>query len=124
MKKHTYLIAIIAISIIMMNCGGGENKVVVDNSTPIPVKVDAVQSDGNNPFVTVSGKIQAENSAELSTRIMGFVNKVHVNVGDKVRKGQLLVSINNADLQAKRAQVNANIAEATAAFNNKQNVLK
>jgi len=120
MKKHTYLIAIIAISIIMMNCGGGENKVVVDNSTPIPVKVNAVQSDGNNPFVTVSGKIQAENSAELSTRIMGFVNKVHVNVGDKVRKGQLLVSINNADLQAKRAQVNANIAEATAAFNNAQ----
>ena len=51
---------------------------------------------------------------------MGYVNKVHVNVGDKVRKGQLLVSINNNDLQAKRAQVNAGITEATAAFNNAQ----
>jgi len=52
--------------------------------------------------------------------MMGYVNKVHVNVGDKVRKGQLLASINNADLQAKRAQVNAGITEATAAFNNAQ----
>ena len=49
---------------------------------------------------------------------MGFVNKVHVNVGDKVSKGQLLITINNADLQAKKAQVNASITEATAAFNN------
>ena len=51
---------------------------------------------------------------------MGYVNNVYVNVGDKVRKGQLLVSINNSDLQAKRAQVNAGITEATAAFNNAQ----
>src|SRR5690606_27614396 len=32
--------------------------------------------------------------------------------------GQLLISINNADLQAKKAQVDASITEATAAFNN------
>lgn len=51
---------------------------------------------------------------------MGYVNKVHVNVGDKVRKGQLLISINNADLQAKKAQVNAGITEANAAFTNAQ----
>jgi RND family efflux transporter MFP subunit len=52
--------------------------------------------------------------------MMGYVTKVHVNVGDKVTKGQLLVSINNTDLQAKRAQVDASITEATVAFNNAQ----
>lgn len=120
MRKYTYIIAVITLSIFMMSCGKDEKKLVVDNSDPIVVRVSAVQSNGNNPFVTASGKIQAENSAELSTRLMGFVNKVHVNVGDKVRKGQLLVSINNNDLQAKRAQVNASITEATAAYNNAQ----
>lgn len=49
---------------------------------------------------------------------MGFVTKVYVNVGQKVTKGQLLLAINNADLQAKRAQINAGIIEATAAFTN------
>jgi len=120
MRKYTYIIAVVTLSIFMMSCGKDEKKLVVDNSDPIVVRVSAVQSNGNNPFVTASGKIQAENSAELSTRLMGFINKVHVNVGDKVRKGQLLVSINNNDLQAKRAQVNASITEATAAYNNAQ----
>ncbi len=120
MKKYTYIIAVITLSIFMTSCGSDEKKVVVDDSTPIAVKVQEVKADGNNPFVTASGKIQAENSADLSTRMMGFVNKVHVNVGDKVRKGQLLIAINNTDLQAKRAQVNAGITEATAAFNNAQ----
>ena len=118
--KNIYTIAILTLSLFMMSCGGEDPKAVADNSTPIAVKVSKVVSDGNNPFVSASGKIEATNSANLSTRMMGFVNKVHVKVGDKVRKGQLLVSINNTDLQAKRAQVNAGITEATAAFNNAQ----
>ncbi len=93
-------------------------KAIVDNAPAISVKTSQVEANGNNPFLSVSGKIQASNSADLSTRMMGYVNKIHVNVGDKVTKGQLLVSINNADLQAKKAQVNAGITEATAAFNN------
>ena len=49
---------------------------------------------------------------------MGYVTKVHVQVGQKVGAGQLLVSINNTDLQAKKAQVDASILQATAGFNN------
>ena len=118
--KNIYITAIFTLSLFMVSCGGDDKKAVADNSTPIAVKVNKVVSDGTNPFVSASGKIEATNSANLSTRMMGFVNRVHVKVGDKVRKGQLLVSINNSDLQAKRAQVNASITEATAAFNNAQ----
>lgn len=118
MKKYTYIIALLALSIFMISCGGAEKKMSADTSTPITVKVNSVQKEINNPFVTASGKIQAVNSADLSTRMMGFVTKIYVNVGDTVKKGQLLVSINNTDLQAKRAQVNAGITEAAAAYNN------
>lgn len=102
----------------LLSCGSEDKKAVADNSPAIPVKVAQVSDNNDNPFLAVSGKIQAENSANLSTRMMGYVNNVPVNVGDKVSKGQLLVAINNADLQAQKAQVNANITKATAAFNN------
>jgi RND family efflux transporter MFP subunit len=118
--KKIYTVLTLSLTILLASCGKEEKKVAVDNSPAISVKVNQVEANSNNPFLSVSGKIQATNSADLSTRMMGYVNKVHVNVGDKVRKGQLLVSINNADLQAKRAQVNAGITEATAAFNNAQ----
>ncbi len=43
-----------------------------------------------------------------------------VKVGDHVNKDQLLVTISNQDILAKRAQTDAMIAEAQAALNNAQ----
>ena len=118
MKKYTFKLAIIALSLVMLNCGSKDKSASKNNSDPISVVVGSVQSNESNQFITASGKIEATNSANLSTRMMGSVNKVYVNVGQKVSKGQLLISINNADLQAKRAQINATITEATAAYTN------
>ncbi|PKG52699.1 MULTISPECIES: efflux RND transporter periplasmic adaptor subunit [Olleya] len=118
--KKIYTILTLSVALLVASCGSEDKKPVVDNSPAISVKTSQVAANENSPFLSVSGKIQATNSADLSTRMMGYVNKVHVNVGDKVRKGQLLVSINNSDLQAKRAQVNAGITEANAALSNAQ----
>jgi len=104
--------------LLLANCGGEGKKTVADNAPIVSVKVNQVETNGNHTLLSVSGKVQAKNSADLSTRIMGHVSKVNVNVGDEVKKGQLLISINNSDLQAKQAQINASITEATAAFNN------
>lgn len=120
MKTYIYLLTLTVASFFITSCDNQDKKVVEDNSPVITVKINQVKTNGNSPFLSVSGKIQASNSADLSTRMMGYVNKVHVNVGDRVRKGQLLVSINNSDLQAKRAQVNARITEASAAYKNAQ----
>lgn len=117
MKNNKFIIAIIALSFLVVSCGGDPKTSTAEIMDPVAVKISDLQADNHNPFVTASGKIEATNSANLSTRMMGYVNKVYVKVGDKVRKGQLLISINNADLQAKRAQINANITKAAAAFN-------
>lgn len=120
MKKYIYLITLTTVALITSSCGDKESKTVTKNAPAITVSVQTVNNNANSPYLTASGKVQAANSAQLSTRMMGFVTKVPVNVGDKVTKGQLLVAINNTDLQAQRAQVNAGITEATAAFNNAQ----
>ncbi|WP_431167311.1 efflux RND transporter periplasmic adaptor subunit [Tenacibaculum halocynthiae] len=116
--KIIYKITLISIFLLLFSCGKKETKTYINNNPKIAVKVSKVITNNNSLFITASGKIQAVNNADLSTRIMGFVNKTHVNIGDKVKKGQLLISINNADLQAKNAQVNAGVTEAKVAFNN------
>jgi len=115
--KNKYKIPFLALTFLAFSCGSDEKKLIADDS-PITVKVSSISENDNNPFLTASGTIQAVNSANLSTRMMGFVTNIPVNIGDKVKKGQLLVAINNSDLQAKLSQVNAGIAEATAAFTN------
>ncbi|SFR77451.1 efflux RND transporter periplasmic adaptor subunit [Maribacter stanieri] len=119
MKNKKYIItAILGATILISSCGSEDKKAVVDNSPAIAVQIKTVSEDSSSPFLTVSGKIEAAKSANISTRMMGYVDKIYVNVGDKVNKGQLLMSVNNADVSAQLAQVNAGITEAEAAFTN------
>ncbi|WP_045801904.1 efflux RND transporter periplasmic adaptor subunit [Flagellimonas lutaonensis] len=87
-------------------------------SEPIPVSVATVETGSERYFTAGSGQIRSGNSAVLSTRMMGHIERIPVRVGQKVNKDDLLVVINNMDLRAKKAQVSASIIEAKAAFAN------
>jgi RND family efflux transporter MFP subunit len=119
MKNILFKSVIIApLFVLLLSSCNGEKKESLVKEPTIAVKVSGASQNNNGQFVTASGKIEAENSANLSTRMMGYVTKIHVQVGQKVGAGQLLVSINNTDLQAKKAQVDASILQATAGYNN------
>ena len=113
--KKTLPLGIVLLT--LMACGGdrGTKAKITD---PIPVKIDKVEATFEGRFDAGSGQITAVNSATLSTRVMGFVERIPVKVGQKVKKGQLLVAIKNTDLQAKKAQAEASIIEAKAGFQN------
>jgi len=115
--RNIYLVIAFTVSTTILSCGDKTEIVRQDTGPTVAVKVNSVAT-GSNSFLSASGKIEAVQSANLSTRMMGFVTKVHIKVGEEVRKGQLLLSINNADLSAKSAQINARITEATVAYRN------
>jgi len=109
-------IPLVLVSILMISCGSDTKETAKDQTPAIPIEVSSINSENSTPFFTASGKIEAINNVTLSTRTSGYVDVIYVKVGDKVEKGKLLLSINNTGLQAKRAQVNAAITEATAAY--------
>ena len=74
-------------------------------------------------LVTASGNLEAANSAMVSTRMMGWVKQVHVEAGQRVAKGDPLVSIDDTDLRAKKAQAEAGIAEAKAVLANAESMV-
>lgn len=115
MKNIPQIIAI-ATLIFTTSCGK-EKTATVDNRPTVTVKVGTPITEGIS-FILASGKIEAIQNANISTRLMGYINDIHVKVGDKVSKGQLLLSINGTDIMAQKAQVVASITEATAAFKN------
>jgi len=71
-----------------------------------------------NDDIYLSGVVSAEQTAVISTRVMGFVKKIYVKPGEKVKQGQLLIAINSDDLNAQKAQAEAMITEAEAAAKN------
>lgn len=94
-----------------------ENKAGADTAIVVTV---ATPSSDQQQSLNISGQIEAGQSANISTRVMGYITKMNVKVGDHVGKGQLLAAISNDDILAKRAQADAMIAEATAALKNAQ----
>lgn len=116
MKNILKIIAITTL-IFATSCGK-DAAAVVDNRPTVNVKTNTPTSSKNNLFISASGKIEAVQNANLSTRMMGYVDNIYVNVGSKVTKGELLLSINSTDINAQKAQVDASITEATAAFKN------
>ncbi|MGN6180385.1 MAG: efflux RND transporter periplasmic adaptor subunit [Mucilaginibacter sp.] len=72
----------------------------------------------NDGQINLSGQLSSTQTAAISTRIMGYITAIHVKIGDKVQKGQLLVSIASQDIAAKQAQSDAGVAQAQAALEN------
>ncbi|MGD9546901.1 MAG: efflux RND transporter periplasmic adaptor subunit [Candidatus Krumholzibacteriia bacterium] len=68
--------------------------------------------------VTATGSLEAAQSVMVSTRMMGWVKRIHVTEGQRVRKGDPLLSIDDTDLMARKAQAEAGIAEAEAVLAN------
>lgn len=87
---------------------GGENLVNVTIATPSSLQ-------GASMF-SASGQIEAEQFANIGSRIMGYVSKINVTVGDSVKKGQVLIQINNTDIKAKKAQADAGLRLVEAGF--------
>lgn len=58
--------------------------------------------------------IQAVQNVELRARVQGFLEKIYVDEGGIVKKGQILFKINDEEYRAELAKANANLESAIA----------
>lgn len=69
---------------------------------PAPVTVNVVEAAIQQwpSIYEATGTVRARSSAVISAKWMGYVHEVQVNVGERVREGQLLVALDTRDLDA------------------------
>ena len=60
--------------------------------------------------------IQAIQNVEIRARARGFIEKILVDEGKAVKKGQLLFTLNSNEYQQEKAKAKANLASVRAAF--------
>lgn len=105
--------------ILLASCSDSNHEGESKKSEPVTVTL-ATASTSTHNTIQVSGKIQSKESAMISTRVMGFITSIKVNPGDKVQQGQLLATISNTDILAKKAQAQAMVTEVEAALTDAQ----
>ncbi len=74
---------------------------------PVNVGVFVVQKQAFSNFFNVSGNVLANEQVDLKCETSGLIIKLYMTEGSLVQKGQLLLKINDADLQAQLKKANA-----------------
>ena len=72
--------------------------------------------------IKLSGTVMSDDTKMLGTRYMGFVKKVYVHEGDRVKKGQILYVIDSKEIDLAKTQVELAISQARLAVGMNQNV--
>ncbi len=95
----------------------------LDGGTAAEVEAGTPARAGENPrrggdpsaeddcagYVEATGTVRAALSAQLASQVMGTITRVNVHEGDRVRRGEVLVSIDEAQQQAAYAGAKAGL---------------
>lgn len=100
-------------------CGGGEQaRETAPPPEPVAVQVATVQPRAVARTVEAPGSLEAITRVSPGTKILGRIDKVEVTEGERVRRGQLLASLESRDLQAAVQQAQSGLAVAQAQLDN------
>lgn len=118
MRTKTRIVAALScIAILVLSASSCSKAPQEDAKQRTPIEVEATSPSSHlSSSYDISGKVEAKQIANISTKLMGYITRINVKVGDRVIKGQLLATIESQDIQAKRAQAQAMVAEAEASL--------
>lgn len=144
MQKNIYKILILFTFAILSSCGNKEKQTSENGLSEVNrddrIQVSKEQFDQNNMkldvikerefpvMVRTSGMIDVppENRAVVSATMGGYIKTTPLLIGDKVRKGQLLVTIENPEfitLQQQYMEVNGQLSYLKAEFDRQQTMV-
>jgi multidrug efflux pump subunit AcrA (membrane-fusion protein) len=118
-KRHLVLaIAVSAAIAVLAGCGGetphdgGERPA----KAPVPVRTVAIAQEEVARSIDGTGTVEARTEALLAARVMGYIERLHVREGDRVRAGQVLAEISASEIQSSVEQAKASGMEARSAL--------
>lgn len=108
--KNSIIFAFVAVS--MLSCKGKNINDNTENIKVLPIyKVNQVDTVVSSKFVA---DIQARKNIEIHARIAGLMEKIYVNEGQAVKKGQVLFKLSDAELQIELLKAQATLKTAQA----------
>lgn len=110
--RDVVLLALLALAP-SAGCRSSEAR-TVPAASPRPVRSIQVAPPTEGTALTFPGRVRAEAQPALSFRVSGRINRLLVDVGAKVEKGQPLGELDRSDYATRTARAQAEVAQAKA----------
>lgn len=115
------ILIVVLLGLLATACG--EKRSATEKAAPItPVRTAKVESHPG--LVEIAGTVRAGDVADLASRFGGYVRSVSVRAGDRVKKGDLLVLVDEGGLQAQGSKIQAAEREVQEAIEEARNHVK
>jgi len=113
MKNIIKSVFILSLSLALYSCNNNENKQVQNQQIAIPFPVSTIENKTVIGYDTYPTSIEGIINSEVRAKTTGYVSKVMVDEGQKVKKGQVLFQLETESLtqDAKAAAANVNAAQ-------------
>jgi len=109
-SNHNSYLILIFMGLILVSCGDKQEITEIIR----PVRTEQVFSTGGERVRTFSGIVQSGKESKLSFKVAGTVQKMNLDIGSKVRNGQLLIKLDPTDyeIRVKEAENKRDLARA------------
>ncbi|WP_440133551.1 efflux RND transporter periplasmic adaptor subunit [Chitinophaga sancti] len=109
------LVVFFSLSVLLAACGGSKEQQAGNaNTAQDTVPVFLLEQDTLKKMVELPAELVPYENAELFAKVQGFVKEMKVDLGDHVRKGQLLAIIEAPEINSRFAESEAALQSAKA----------
>lgn len=102
----------------LVGCGSEEKTAVEYEKTSHKVDTYRVELGEVPMTMSLPGSVVPDQQARIASRLMGYIRALPVEAGQKVKRGDLLFSIDPQDIQSQISQAQAGFQQAKAALEN------
>jgi len=110
-KKWKWIVFIVFLIIVIAAIAGSRNK-AKQGVMPAYFKTKAVETGPLTITVTATGKLKPTNTVDVGSELSGIAKTVEVQFNDRVKKGQILATIDASTYEAQVLQSKASLESA------------
>jgi len=118
------LTAALAGTLTLSGCGRGKDSAAPAAGTKaVAVSVAAVERRTTPRAIEVPGTVRPVDRATLAAKVMGTVDSVSITLGQRVQRGEVLLRISAAEIDARVAQAEARLEQVTRDYERERGLL-
>lgn len=117
MKKLTFMLFTVLLAL-LAGCSRQERKAQVEAASkgpePLAVKMAVAETRRVEKAISVTGSLQPDEMVSLSSEVSGRIAGLHADFGQAVRKGDVIVELDQTEFQIQMERAKASLAQALA----------